>query len=65
MTAEQELPGVDEYAGRLADAHRASTWPGIPPADDPAPAPPVQIEPPHPADKPTDTSHSTQPTVLR
>ncbi|MBL1115394.1 hypothetical protein JK364_23775 [Streptomyces sp. 110] len=30
VTAEQELPGVDEYAGRLETAHRTSTWPGIP-----------------------------------
>jgi hypothetical protein len=38
VTAEQELPGVDEYADRLETAHRAATWPGIqkPTPDSPA-----------------------------
>jgi hypothetical protein len=33
VTAEPELPGVDEYADRLETVHRASTWPGIQPPD--------------------------------
>ena len=38
MTAEPELPGVDEYAHQLGDAHRTSAWPGIPAAAElPAP----------------------------
>jgi hypothetical protein len=36
VTAEPEpgLPGVDEYAHQLGDAHRTATWPGIPPAEE-------------------------------
>lgn len=40
MTADPEsgLPGVDEYAHQLGDAHRTSAWPGIPAAAElPAP----------------------------
>ncbi|CAM5494725.1 MULTISPECIES: hypothetical protein [Streptomyces] len=66
MTAEPELPGVDEYADRLETAHRTSTWPGIPPADNTtAPGQPLQLELPHPTDEPTSTSHATRPTAIR
>lgn len=38
MTTEADpepgLPGVDEYAHQLGDAHRAAAWPGIPPSDE-------------------------------
>ncbi|MGW5691517.1 hypothetical protein ACWEWX_11300 [Streptomyces asiaticus] len=52
MTAEQELPGVDEYAVRLETARCASTWPGIPQPGDATPGPPRQLELPRAVDAP-------------
>lgn len=63
MTADPELPGVDEYATRLETAHRGSTWPGIPPADDTTA--PIQLELPRPTDEHASASHATRPTAIR
>lgn len=48
--AEQELPGIDEYACRLETARCASTWPGIPQPGDGTPAVPRQLELPRAVD---------------